>query len=410
MEKKLKNNEINNWKKVLYIISAGQFFSIIGSSMVQFAIVWWLTMETNSAIVLTIASMVGFLPQAILGPFVGAIVDRNKRKLIMIYADIAIAMATLILIIAFFIGRESLSIIYIVLIIRSIGSAFHMPAMQASIPMIVPQENLSVAASVIQFIQSASNIFGPALAAFMLSFVSIEYVMLVDIIGAIIACISIAFVNIPNPIKIEKAKNESFITEVKYGFKELKKHKALFILTIILSMVAVIYIPIGSLFPLIVSSHFNGGAVEAGFAEIAFAVGMLIGSTLIGIIGERYKKVKIIGYSVLLSGIALTISGLLPSNIFIGFLVMSALIGLSGPLYSASFYVLIQSSIEPSILGRVIGIVNSIMLFATPIGLLIAGPMCEIIGVDKWFLLSGVLTSLISVVSIFNSSINTFKL
>ena len=89
---------------------------------------------------------------------------------------------------------------------------------------------------------------------------------------------------------------------------------------------------------------------------------------------------------------------------------MSALIGLSGPLYSASFYVLIQSSIEPSILGRVIGIVNSIMLFATPIGLLIAGPMCEIIGVDKWFLLSGVLTSLISVVSIFNSSINTFKL
>jgi DHA3 family macrolide efflux protein-like MFS transporter len=399
-----------SWKKIFYTISAGQVFSILGSSMVQFAIIWWLTLETKSATVLTMASLVGFLPQAILGPFIGTIVDKFKRKYIMIFADIGIALATLVLMVFFFMQKESLYLIYIVLAIRSLGSAFHMPALQASIPMIVPEDKLTVSASVTQFIQSASNIFGPALAAFMLGLYSIEYVMIVDIIGALVASLTVAFVEIPNPARsTEDTKSENMFSEISYAFKELRQYKGLFILTIIMSINAVIFIPVGSLFPLMVTQHLRGGAFHASFVEVTFAVGLLLGSVLLGVIGEKYKKSNIISFSLLGLGIALAISGLVPTNGFILFSIMSAMMGLTGPLFSGSYYVLLQNKIDPSVLGRVMGIVGSIMLFATPIGLLIAGPTSQKIGVASWFLISGILTIILAIVCKCNSHVSKIE-
>lgn len=408
MENKINKN--NNWKKTFYTISLGQAFSILGSSMVQFAIVWWLTIKTNSAIVLTISSMVGFLPQAILGPFIGTIIDRYKRKSIMIYADLVVALSTLVLMILFMTDKESLTVIYIVLGLRALGSAFHVPAMQSSMPMIVPEDKLTLAASVSQFIQAVSNIFGPAIAAFMLGMYSIEYVMLIDIIGALIAVLTLVFAKIPNPQKSEEdSKNEGILKEVLYGIKELKKYKGLFVLTIILSINAVIYIPVGSLFPLMVKSHFNGGAYEAGFVEITFAIGLLLGSVLVGVIGEKYKKSNIISFSILILGIALTISGIIPSDKILIFAITSAMMGLTGPLFSAAYYVLLQGKIEPSVLGRVMGIVGSVMTFATPVGLLIAGPTAEIIGVPMWFSISGIATIILGIVCGFNNDVKNIE-
>ncbi|MGL5379949.1 MFS transporter [Clostridium sp.] len=410
MKKELIKEENKNWQKIFYTISLGQAFSILGSSIVQFAIVWYLTVSTNSAIVLTIATMVSFLPQAILGPFIGTIVDKSKRKYVMIYADLSIALVTLALLFLFMNQKESLGMIYLVLAIRSIGTCFHMPAMQASIPMIVPEDKLSLAASITQFIQSVSNIAAPALGALIFAKYSIEYILIIDIVGAIIAVTTLLCVKIPNPAKIQDdANSEGMIQEMIYGFKELRKNRGIYSLTIILAINTIIFMPIASLFPLMVSNHFNGGAYESGFVEITFAIGLLVGSILLGIIGEKYKKSNIISLAMLISGIALTVSGMLPTNYLVVFALMSMIMGLAGPLIGGTHYVLLQSKIEPSILGRVISISNSMMFLAIPIGLLVAGPVSQIIGIDKWFLISGILTVIIGLVCKFNGDVSKIE-
>lgn len=396
-----------SWKKVFYIISAGQAFSLLGSSMVQFAIIWWLTVKTNSALVLSAASIAGFLPQAIFGPFIGALVDRYSRKTIMIMADITIAAATLVLIAFFYMGEPSIWIIYLVLAVRSLGSAFHIPAMQASIPLLVPEESLTSAAGVTQLIQSASYALGPALAAFMLGLLSIEHVMMIDVAGAAIATITLFIVAIPNPERsTENAENTGMLKEISHGIKALTGYKGLFYLTVISSLYTIIYIPVGSLFPLMVRRHFQGGAFHASAVEVAFAAGMIGGSIVLGVVGDKLKKTTAISISICMMGIALIFSGVLPGSGFIAFAGLSAVMGLSAPMFSGAYMALIQSKIDPGVLGRVMGVINSMMLVATPLGLLIAGPGAELLGVSKWFLLSGVL---IGVLGLLSFSIHSIK-
>lgn len=328
----------------------------------------------------------------------------------MIAADLTIASATLVLIMFFFIGEPSVWVIYLILTVRSIGSAFHMPAMQASIPMIVPEERLTSASGVTQLIQSASYALGPALAALMIGAFSIEYVMMIDVLGAVIATITLLVVSIPNPEKsIKDAENTGMLKEVLHGIKTLREYKGLFNLTVISSIYMIIYIPVGSLFPLMVRGHFQGGAFEASAVEVAFAVGMFLGSIVLGVIGDKLKKDFIISISILLMGIALVISALLPGSGFIAFVILSAIMGLSAPLFSGAYMALLQSKVDPSVLGRVMGVVNSMMLIATPLGLLIAGPGSEKLGIARWFLISGVMIVILSGICKLNPSIKTIE-
>jgi DHA3 family macrolide efflux protein-like MFS transporter len=89
---------MNDWKKQFAIIYAGQAFSIVGSAAVQFSIIWWLTVQTESAIALTIASIISFLPNMLMGPFAGVWVDRYNRRTVMLVADGVVAMSSIILV------------------------------------------------------------------------------------------------------------------------------------------------------------------------------------------------------------------------------------------------------------------------------------------------------------------------
>lgn len=130
------------WLKRFILIWIGQFISLISSSAVNFAIIIWLSLETRSAEILAYAVIAGMLPQAILGPIAGVYVDRWNKKLTMMLADSFVAVCTLIMSVCFYLGYESLTMIFIVLSLRSIGSAFHMPSMQAAIPLIAPKSEL----------------------------------------------------------------------------------------------------------------------------------------------------------------------------------------------------------------------------------------------------------------------------
>ncbi|WHX30610.1 MFS transporter [Brevibacillus agri] len=388
-----------SWKQTFYTIFAGQAFSLLGSAVVQFSIIWWLTEKTGSALVLTIASMAGFLPQALVGPFARTIVDRLDRKKIMIAADMFIALVSLALAILFLSGIEPpVWVFYAVLGLRSIGTAFHMPSMQASIPLIAPEDQLMKVQGWIQTLTSAVSMAGPMLGAFLLAYFSMETVLLLDVAGALLASAALLLVHIPNPERSVPEEGERGMrSEIKAGLRELMKSRGLVVITAAIGFTSFVYVPVGALFTLMVLSHFGKGAWHAGVVEFSFAAGMLVGSILLGSWGARQNRVYLLTGGIALLGLGLFFSGLLPASGFVGFVLLSGLMGISGPLFGGPFAVLLQTTIDPAALGRVMSLVNSLMLIATPIGLLVAGPVAEVIGVNNWFWLSGIAIVLIGV-------------
>ena len=150
---------MESWKKT-FAIWSGQLPSILSSEVVAYSIIFWMSLETGSAEVLALAAIAGMLPQSLLGPLVGVYVDRWDRKRTMILADSFIALCTLALTALFWLGAARMWHIYILLACRSAGSAFHIPAMQASVPLLAPASQLTRIAGVNQIIATLSSIAG----------------------------------------------------------------------------------------------------------------------------------------------------------------------------------------------------------------------------------------------------------
>ena len=377
----------NLWKKDYFTILIGQGFSLISSGILQMSIIFYLTAETGSAMVLSIATLIGFLPQALIGPFAGVFVDRHSRKKVMIGADLVIAVAGGILAIVTLYMDLPIWVIMGVLFVRSMGTAFHSPALNAATPLLVPEDQLTKCAGYSQTIQAIGSIISPAAAAFLYTVWNLNHIVLLDIVGAAIACISVAIIAIPNPLP--SSIEENVMQEMKAGYMVLKENKGLFALLWIGALYMFFYMPISALYPLMSMGYFGGTPTHASIAEIAFAIGMLVGGVILSVWGGFKKRTFTIGASVLMMGIGVAISGILPSNAFIAFAICCMVMGVSAPFYGVQ-NALFQEKIKPEYLGRVFSLLGSVMSFAMPLGLLCSGLFAEQIGVEKWFLISGI--------------------
>jgi DHA3 family macrolide efflux protein-like MFS transporter len=353
------------------------------------SIILYLTAKTGSAMVLSIATLIGFLPQALIGPFAGVFVDRHSRKKVMIGADLVIAVAGGILAIVTLYMELPIWVIMAVLFVRSMGTAFHSPALNAATPLLVPEDQLTKCAGYSQTIQAIGSIISPAAAAFLYTVWNLNHIVLLDIIGAIIACISVAIIAIPNPSSSSIDKEENVMQEMKAGYVVLKENKGLFALLWIGALYMFFYMPISALYPLMSMGYFGGTPTHASIAEIAFAIGMLVGGVILSVWGGFKKRTFTIGASVLMMGIGVTISGILPPNAFIAFAICCMVMGVSAPFYGVQ-NALFQEKIKPEYLGRVFSLLGSVMSFTMPLGLLCSGLFAEQIGVEKWFLISGI--------------------
>lgn len=199
-----KTDQTLKWKKNFFIIAIGQSFSLIGSSAVQFALMWWLASETSSPMVLAISGLAAFLPQILLGSFAGVWIDRLKRKVIVICADLFIGFTALLFALYFLIGNPPYWSAFIVIGVRSIGNVFHTPAIQSIIPMLVPKDKLIKANGWSQFMESGAFMLGPALGAVMYSAFPFPIILLSDFIGAVIASITVGIIKIPEIEREEK--------------------------------------------------------------------------------------------------------------------------------------------------------------------------------------------------------------
>lgn len=379
-----------HWLRTFLIIFSGQAFSLLGSAAVNFALVWSLTAKTGSATVLAFASIAALLPQALLSPIAGTYVDRWDRRRTMIVADLFIALTSLGLVWLFASGEPTTAAVIAIIAIRSLGAAFHTPASQAAVPMYVPAERLEQVAGWNFFLSSGVAMAGPVLGAFLLATLSMQAVFAVDVVGALLAVVSLLLVRIPNPEREDTGEAPNLLREFADGWRELVSHRGLLHLALILTVVTLVWMPISALFPLMTAAHFGGGAEEASIAELAFGAGMLGGSLALGALSARFSSVRLVVAAVIAIGTTLVIAGLLPASAFWAFVVTCVAMGFAGPLFGAPIMAMFQTLVEPAKLGRVMSLYMTMNLLVAPIGLLLAGPLAERTGVAPWFAYSGV--------------------
>lgn len=388
----------NNWKRTFAIIWSGQFFSILTSSLVNFAIIIWLSLQTGSAEMLAWAAIAAMLPQSIIGPFTGALIDRGNRKLVMMLADTFIALCTLLLAILFWLDVAELWHIFALLALRSVGSAFHMPAMQASVPLLAPTDQLTRIAGINQIIASVSQIAGPALGAMLITIWDIEYVLIFDVAGALLAVTSLFFVHIPNPEKQNELERD-ILKEMKEGAMVVLRNRGLSFVFLYSTLVVFFIVPISVLFPLMTLDYFNGTEFQAGIIEAIWSVGALVGGAIMGVKVYKVNRVGLINWMHLLLGVAFLLSGLLSPTGFVWFAVLTGLSGITGAVYNSAFTGLIQTKIESTALGRVFSMYYTIALIPSMLGLIGIGFIADTIGLNNSFIISGVIIMLIGIVA-----------
>ena len=306
---------MENWKKTFAVIWSGQLASILSSSVVAFAIIFWVSLETGSAQVLALAAIAGMLPQSLLGPLVGVYVDRWDRKWTMILADSFIALCTLLLAVLFWLDVARMWHIYVLLACRSIGSAFHTPAMQASVPLLAPKQQLTRIAGINQIISSLSNIIGPAFGALLINLTGIGNILLLDVAGAFIACTTLLLVRIPNPER-STAQTPSLWREFREGFGAMHAVPGMGWFFTLAVLVWFFIMPVGVMFPLMTLQHFGGGAYEMSLIEIVWGGGALIGGAVMGARTYRVNRIVLINLMYLTIGLLFAASGMLPPTAF----------------------------------------------------------------------------------------------
>ena len=314
----------------------------------------------------------------------------------MIISDLLIASASLSLSVSGFFGEISIPLIMIVLFIRSVGTAFHVPSLQAITPLIVSKDELPKYSGYSQALQSISLLLSPVLASFFFSIWSLQAIVMLDVLGAIIGVFTLCIVTIPK-IKIDFENTKiNIILEMKEGIATLKKNK-LFNFMLLGAAFSIIYIPIFVLYPMMTLSYFGKNQWYAGAIEVVFAIGMLIGSLVLSVTGGGKRKIITIAFFCFIIGISLSTSGILGKNMFIGFALCSTLLGVATPFYQGLQVVVFQQKIQEEYLGRVMSLSGSLMAIGTPIGIGLSGVISDKIGVENFFLYSGIIIVFISI-------------
>lgn len=389
--------EKRSWKRTFFTIQSGQAISLITSSALQMALIFYLTEKTNSSMTLALATLVGFLPQGVLGLFIGGWIDRHSRKRIMIGADLFIAAVSALLAVISAFLDPPVWVVLAILFLRSIGSAFHTPSINAVTPLIVPTDKLAKCTGYIQSLQSVSSIVSPALGALLYAQCTLTEIIDLDVVGAVIASIAVMLVKIPNIDVANIPQSEGVLAGAKEAYRILAQQKGLLTLLWMGALYMFAYMPINALFPLISMNHFGGTTWHVAMSESVFAAGMLLGGIVLGVWGGFQRKTTTVLLSIAVMGIALLIAGVLPASGFIAFVVCCAIMGFSAPFYGVQTAIY-QEMVRPEYLGRVFSLSLSTMSLAMPLGLIAAGCFADMTGVETWFAISGIFIAGIAVV------------
>jgi len=382
---------MKHWKRNISFFITGQMISFVGSLLVQYAIFWYINLETKSGTILTIAIIASFIPLLIFSPIAGVLADKMNRKLLIILADGSIALVTFITAILFSLGDIQIWMLIVVTGIRGIGQAIHGPAIGAAIPLMVPQDKLMRVQGIQTGIQSAFNVLGPIIAAVLISWFSIGFLFYIDTVTAVLGVATLLFfVTIPKHVNEGKKQTTSSIQDFMAGLKYVKTHTFLIPFFIYLFFVHILVSPVAFLSPLqVVRSFLTYGdeVFRLTMVEVGFSLGMTIGAGLVAWWGGLKNRIVTAGIAISIMGFGVLMLGVV-SNFYI-YIMFMLIQGAVLPFYNTPMTVMIQEQVDPAFMGRVSSISTMINSIAMPIGIAIFGPLADIISIEWLMLVSG---------------------
>jgi len=402
------------WLRNYLPMGIGQIVSLVGSALVQFALVWYVTKQTGSAAVLATATTAALLPNILLGPFVGALVDRWNRKLVMIIADLVVALATVVLAMLFATGAIQIWHIVAILLTRSATGVFQGPARIAATTLMVPKEHLSRLGGINQAVDGMITVFSPALGALLLELLPMQGVLAVDIITAAIAiALLIFFVRVPQPKnkpKADKVTPRSLMADVREGIRYIVTWPGLFLMIVMASLLNMFLAPGANLLPLHVTTFFGKGAQELAWLQAAMGIGGIVGGLLLGIWGGFRRRVWTVLMGILGIGAGMLIFGLIPANRYIISLIFMGMVGFMASISNGSFGPLLQTKVPPEVQGRVFMLLSSLTMAMMPIGLFLSAPIADHFGTQVSYIVGGSACLIIGLLGLMDKRVNTLDL
>ena len=392
-----------HWAIRFFTIWTGQRLSLLGSTIGSFALIWWLTETTGSAIVLTTASMVVLVPAILLSPFVGSLVDRWNRRLVILISDGFIALLSLWLAYLFWTDALEIWHVYLIMIGRALGGLFHSPAMLASTTLMVPKQHLTRISGLNMSMRGVNDIMGPPLGALALAWLPLHGVMLIDVGTALLAILPLCLLTIPQPEKTSKdpVTIRSVWSDTRAGFSYILRWKGLLALLCTLLIMRIFVMPARTLMPLLVFEHFGKGATELGWLQAIMGAGIIAGGLLLSVWGGFRRKIVTILIGIVGMGAGMFLIGIAPVNAFWLVLGGQLLSGVMRSIANSPFSAIIQSTVPPEMQGRFFATFGSLSALSTPIGLALAGPVSEWLGVAFWYQVTGIICILIAIIGFF---------
>jgi DHA3 family macrolide efflux protein-like MFS transporter len=404
--------ETDNWKPRFFAIWAGQALSLIGSALTQFVLLWWITDTTGSAQSLAIAGMMGLLPQALLGPLGGTLADRWNRRTIMIVADSITALSMIILIALFATNSIQIWHVYTLMFVRSSMQAFQQPAAGASTAMLVPPSWLPRVAGLNQTLAGIMSIAAAPLGALALSAFPLQGALMIDVVTALLGIVPLLIFAIPQVHARDRDPSHqtgSVLGDFKLGLRYVTARPGFVILFGVLGLVVMTVMPTFTMTPLLVKQHFGGGVNEVALMEALGGIGIILGGVFITVWTGFKKRIVTMMVSFFVSCGTVALTALAPSN---ALWLAAGWWFISGATFSTGnvpFTTIIQTQVPNDMQGRVFSLMSTVMGLAGPIGLLIAGPLGEAIGVRGVFIVGGALSALVCVLALLSKRLREIE-
>ena len=376
---------------------SGQQISLLGSSIAQFVVIWWITLETKSAWYLALASFVGFTPMILLTPFAGVLVDRWSRKLVIATVDFAQALSTVLLIFLFWLNIISIWPILLILVFRSCCQAFHAPAVGAIVPLMVPRDKLSRINGLEFLLNGMMTLIGPVIAALLLSFWNIDKILWVDPVTFVVAVIPLLLIRIPS-VRMGREKS-SYKSDLVEGIHFIGSSRGLVPLIFLATALNFLFMPLATLLPYFVSVDHYGVATDFALVTALTQAGMFAGGVLMIIWKKIDRKMLVMTGFLFLCFLTYGLTAFTPLGLFLFMGACLFIMNFSTVPVNVLIRTILQTIVPPEMQGRVNSVVMSLASAASPLGMIISGVIVTYTGTVNLFLgcaAAGIIVLLIS--------------
>ncbi len=386
-----------NWVRQTALFLSSQTITLFGSSIVQFAISWHITLTLKSGLMITLATLCGFLPQAVISLFAGVWADRYDRKKLIIMADAAIASCTAVLAVLFMLGYQELWLLLFISAVRSIGAGIQMPAVSAFLPEIVPEEKLMRVNGINASVQGVLFLLSPAVAGALYKYISFTSVFWVDVVTAVIG-IGVLMLVVAPPRVLAPVEPGHMMADMKSGLRYIAHTKWLWQMILFYLFVAMMFGPVVFLTPLMVARSFGTDPQLLVIHEMVFSVGSILGGVLVSVWGGFKNKTHTLIAACAFFGLTTFVMGF--SQTFVFYLIIMFLMGISMPFEGSVANTILQTRTAPEMMGRVFGINSIIGSAAMPLSMVFFGPLADVTSVEILLIITGAAITAICLLSL----------